>query len=131
MSQTKSITLISPGTEVTISPADHWRYTVPRLQMQRIAYHLERAKGCIEDYKLYKELVDSMSAQITTYKLAAELTEDLPQQINEIIETRKQLTRKQRTAQWFRNRWKDFVAFILGAIAAAEAAFIVYQTVNQ
>jgi lysozyme family protein len=98
--------------------------------MLRIAYHLERAKGCIEDYRIYAELVDSMQAQITTYKLAAELTEELPDQINEIIETRKQLSRKEKTAQWFRSRWKDFVAFILGAIAAAEAAFIVYQTVQ-
>jgi len=97
--------------------------------MLRIAYHLERAKGCIVDYKLQRQIIDSLQWSVFKYETAAELTEET---VNEIIETqqiRQQLTKKQRTRQWFENRWKDLVAWMLGILAAAEAALIVYITV--
>jgi len=98
--------------------------------MLRIAYHLERAKGCIIDYKLQRQIIDSLQWSVFKYETAADLTTET---VNEIIETqalRKELTKKQRTRQWFRNRWKDFVAWLLGIIAATEAAIIVYITVT-
>lgn len=99
--------------------------------MVRIAQHLERAKGCITDVNDYRALVAQLQAQNTLLKLSTDLTEEIVEEVQEAVEVRQQLTKAQRTAQWFRNRWKDFVAFILGAIAATEAAFIVYQTVTK
>jgi len=123
--------LIPPGTEITLPAAEHWQYTVPRSQMLRIAYHLERAKGCIIDYKLQRQIIDSLQWSVFKYETAADLTTET---LNEIIETqalRKELTKKERTRQWFQNRWKDLVAWLLGIIAATEAAFIAYQTISR
>lgn len=122
--------MIKPGTEITLKAADHWRYTVPRETLLKVAYNLERAKGCITDVRLYKELTDSLQAQVTSYKIATNLATEITETVDEIEVIRTKLTRKQKTAQWFKNRWKDFLAFLLGIIAATEAAFIIYQTVK-
>lgn len=51
--------------------------------------------------------------------------------LTEVIEENtRQLTRKEKRKQWFKNAKKDITAVALGTVAAAEAAYIIYISVE-
>jgi hypothetical protein len=129
-SQNNSIFCIKPGIEITVTKADHWRYVMPRQTALAIAENLERAKGCIIDYHLQQEMIDSLTAQVQLLGQSLNKVDEAKEQI-EIIETiETKLNRLQKFNGWIKDRWKDLTAFLLGIIAAVEAGYIVYLTVT-
>jgi hypothetical protein len=128
--QTNLITLIPPGIETTIPAADHWRYTMPRTTMLSIAENLTRANGCIADYKLQRQIIDSLQAALQKYQIAATLTSTATEALQQVERLTVKITKAQKVRAWFQARWKDLTAFILGLIAALEAAYIVYNSIK-
>jgi hypothetical protein len=134
-SQTSSIFLIAPGTEIKLPSSEVWTaagdyYVAPRQQMLAIAKNLERAKGCITDHHTLLLQVATLELKITDLETALAYVDTATAAIAEVEQVRETLNRLQRIDQWFRNKWKDLTAFILGIIAATEAAYIIYQTVK-
>lgn len=99
--------------------------------MQRIGRLIERAKGCATDVKLQRQIIDSLRAQIVIYRMADQQQQVATIALTELRNTELKLNKRQRTAAWFRSRWKDMIAAILGIIAALEAGYIIYSQVIQ
>lgn len=98
--------------------------------MQRIGRLIERAKGCAKDIKLQRQIIDSLRAQLVVYKLADQQQQVATIALTELRNTELKLNKRQRTAAWFRSRWKDMIAAILGIIVALEAGYIVYTQIS-
>ena len=98
--------------------------------MLAIAKNLERAKGCITDHHTLLQQVATLESKIADLETALAFVDTATAALAEVEQVRETLNRLQRINQWFRDRWKDLTAFILGIIAATEAAYIIYQTVK-
>ena len=129
-SQNRLITSIPPGTEIALSSAEHWRYLMQRQTLVSIGQHLERAKGCITDYHTLQATVTQLELKVTDLESALNYVDTAKVALEEVAKIEVALKFSQKIRNWFKDKWKDLIAFVLGVIAAAEAAFIIYQTVK-
>lgn len=98
--------------------------------MLRVAKALERTKSCIVDARLMATTIANLEYQVKELELALSAIDTASHALEQIEAVRQSLDLRQKIRQWFKDRWKEFVAFILGVIAATEAAYIIYTTVT-
>lgn len=95
-----------------------------------VGKNLERAKGCIVDNRILSATIAAQLEKIELLEAALNYVDTATAALEQVEYVRQSLDLRQKIRQWFRDRWKDLTAFILGIIAATEAAYIIYQTVQ-
>jgi hypothetical protein len=94
-----------------------------------VGQNLERAKGCIVDYNVLQATVSELEAQVQLLETALSYVDTAKAALVQVEQVQESLKLREKIRQWFRDRWKDLTAIILGAIAAIEAGYIIYKTV--
>lgn len=137
-SQSNSIDSIpSTSAAIELPPAEHWRVVLPGELFNRATFHLVRAEGCWMELsesnaetEALKKQINQLDAKILFLQKADEISERIQKNVDKMIERTKWQTFWGKVAQWFKDRTKELVAFILGLIAAGEAVYIIYLTVG-
>jgi hypothetical protein len=128
--QTSSIISIAPGTEINVPSSAHWQYIMPKQTLLAVAQNLNRAKGCIADYHTLQATVTELQQKINLLETALSYVDTAQAVSAQVEQVQEALKLRQKIRQWFHDRWKDLTAIILGLLAATEAAYIVYQTLQ-
>jgi hypothetical protein len=110
---------------------------MPGQLFDKATFHLVRAEGCWLELSESQKEAEALEKQIENLKVQNVLllkVDDLTEKIETNIETMQKRTKWQRfwqnVGQWIKNRTKDFIALVLGIVAAGEAVYIVYLTVG-
>jgi len=103
---------------------------MPRQTLVSIGQNLERAKGCIADYHTLQATVSALETRVQQLQTALSYVDTAQSALQQVEQVQKVLKLREKIRQWFHNAWKDLTAIILAIIAATEAAYIVYQTLQ-
>jgi hypothetical protein len=103
---------------------------MPKQTLLAVAQNLNRAKGCIADYHTLQATVTELQSKIDLLETALSFVDTAQAISSQVKQVQEALKLRQKIRQWFHDRWKDLTAIILGLLAATEAAYIVYQTLQ-
>ena len=103
---------------------------MPGALFDRATYHLVRAEGCFIQLEAAQKETKALRNQVAELQKESTALAKADTLTKAIEENTQKLTRKQKTAQWFKNAKKDITAVALGVVAAAEAAYIIYISVE-